>query len=133
MISWTQADVDRIIGKQQAAKRTETPHKRGVPKTATTVGAKPERDTGAARAQPQRKESPIVVIGIDPGTNTGFSVVLRGELNNVETTTIFMALTAVSGLRQKYPLNSILVRFEDARLRTWFGFKKKRKVFLESN
>lgn len=95
--------------------------KRGDPKTATTVGAKPQRETGTAIAKPQRKESPIVVIGIDPGTNTGFSVVLRGELNNIETTTIFMALTAVSGLRQKYPLNSILVRFEDARLRTWFG------------
>ena len=102
-------------------KPRNSPSNKRTPKTATTVSAKPEHETEAAMAQPQRKESPIVVIGIDPGTNTGFSVVLRGELDNVETTTIFMALTAVSGLRQKYPLNSILVRFEDARLRKWFG------------
>ena len=102
-------------------KPRNSPSNKSSPKTAATHAAKPERETGAAMAQPQRKEYPIVVIGIDPGTNTGFSVVLRGELDNVETTTIFMALTAVSGLRQKYPLNSILVRFEDARLRKWFG------------
>lgn len=98
-----------------------SPHSERTPKTGTTVGAKAERNAGVVRAQPKRKESPTVVIGIDPGTNTGFSVVLRGELNNVETTTIFKALTVVSGLRQKYPPDSILVRFEDARLRTWFG------------
>mgnify|MGYP006371448327 CR=1 FL=1 len=41
-----------------SAKRTETPHKRGNPKTATTHAAKPERESGAARAKPQRKKNP---------------------------------------------------------------------------
>lgn len=39
MSSWTQADVDRIIGKQAAAKRTETPHNERTPKE--TVNTKP--------------------------------------------------------------------------------------------
>ena len=40
------------------SQRTETPHKRGNPKTATTHAAKPERESGAARAKPQRKKNP---------------------------------------------------------------------------
>ena len=57
MSSWTQADVDLIIGKQEAAKRTETPHTPRDPKTATTVGVKAERGAGMARAQPKRKKN----------------------------------------------------------------------------
>ena len=38
-------------------KRTQTPHSERNPKTATTVGAKPERETGAAMARPQAKKS----------------------------------------------------------------------------
>ena len=59
MSSWTQADVDRIIGKQEAAKRTETPHSERNPKKATTVGAKPERETGAAMAKPQQRNQAL--------------------------------------------------------------------------
>ena len=58
MSSWTQADVDRHIGKQEAAKRIESPHTEHSPKTATTVGAKAEGNAGAATAQPQRKKNP---------------------------------------------------------------------------
>lgn len=112
---------EQAAGMKSRVNSHKSRHSERTHKTGATVGAKVELNAGAAMAQPQRKESPTVVIGIDPGTNTGFSVVLRGELNNVETTTIFKALTVVSGLRQKYPPDSILVRFEDARLRTWFG------------
>ena len=67
MSSWTQADVDRIIGKRDAAKRTETPHNLGNPKTTTTIGAKPERDTGAAMAQPQTPLQKMQALGRMPG------------------------------------------------------------------
>ena len=42
----------------EPAKRTKTPHSERNPKTATTVGAKPERETGATMAKPQRKKNP---------------------------------------------------------------------------
>ena len=42
----------------EPAKRTKTPHSERNPKTATTVGAKPERETGTTMAKPQRKKNP---------------------------------------------------------------------------
>lgn len=43
---------------ERFADRIEFRSKRGNPKTATTVGAKPERDMGATMAQPHRKKNP---------------------------------------------------------------------------
>lgn len=57
MSSWTQADVDIAIGKIEAAKRKISRHSERSPKTGATVGAKAERETGAARAQPKRKKN----------------------------------------------------------------------------
>jgi hypothetical protein len=119
MSSWTQADVDRITGKQQAAKRTETPHKRGNPKTATTVGEKVERETVAARVQPHAQEI-FIWFGVDPGTHTGLAQIYDGQIQNIETTTIFDAIKTVEANFKAYG-KRVFVRFEDARLRKWFG------------
>ncbi len=43
----------------EPAKRTETPHSERNPKKATTVGAKPERETGAAMAKPQQRNQAL--------------------------------------------------------------------------
>lgn len=63
------------------------------------------------------------IVGIDPGTSTGFAIWSRGEkkLVDVQTTTITAAMTM---LRLMGDLGSLhVVIFEDARLRTWFGTK----------
>lgn len=73
MNNWTKADVDKAEAKISAAmdkwpkgkwvfasqepERTQSPHTEGIPKTATTVGSKPQRETAAAMAKPQRKKS----------------------------------------------------------------------------
>jgi len=91
-----------------AAKRSNFPHIERTHKTATTVGAKPERETVAA-----------IEIGIDPGTNTGVAVKYCGTWHTVATMTIIEAIDLVRGwvLEEE----AIFVRFEDARLRKWFG------------
>jgi len=43
----------------EPAKRTKTPHSERNPKTATTVGAKPERETGATMAKPQQRNQAL--------------------------------------------------------------------------
>ena len=67
MSSWTQADVDRIIGKQEAAKRAETPNIGRTPKAATTIGAKAEHASGVTRAQPQTPLQKMQALGRMPG------------------------------------------------------------------
>jgi len=75
MTNWTKADVDKAEAKISAAidkwpkgkwvfasqepERTQSPHTEGIPKTATTVGAKPERETGATMAQPQQRNKAL--------------------------------------------------------------------------
>lgn len=76
MSSWTQADVDRHIGKREAAKRTETPRNERTPKTGTTT--KVERGAGAATGRPQAKKSKygnkrVVIDGIK------FASILEGH------------------------------------------------------
>lgn len=61
-----------------------------------------------------------VLIGIDPGTNTGFAVKDRDGFKVVETLTIWEALNRVKAWKGVVE-NSLFVRVEDARLRTWFG------------
>ena len=62
-----------------------------------------------------------LIIGIDPGVNTGFAIwdVKKQSLKKVESNIAFYVeeickIGFGTGLK-------ILVRFEDARLRTWFG------------
>ena len=102
-----------------AANAQNSRSKRGSPKTATTVGAKPERETGAAMAHPKIITGTIIEIGIDPGTNTGVAVKYCGTWHTVATMTIIEAIDLVRGwvLEEE----AIFVRFEDARLRKWFG------------
>ena len=60
------------------------------------------------------------IIGIDPGVNTGFALWNRNEKRLLEVKTL-MAIQAEKFIIDFLLLKSLLVRFEDARLRTWFG------------
>ena len=62
-----------------------------------------------------------MIVGIDPGVRTGFAVWSRAErrLTTVETLGITQAMTLIRTMADAESLHS--VRFEDARLRTWFG------------
>ena len=68
-----------------------------------------------------------VLIGIDPGTHTGFAVKMYGAWQVIETKTIFKAINDVIWLAKNRE-RSILVRFEDARLRTYFGKSDREKL-----
>ena len=61
-----------------------------------------------------------VLIGIDPGTNTGFAVKDADGLKVVETLTIWAALNRAKAWKGVAG-SSLFVRVEDARQRTWFG------------
>ena len=61
-------------------------------------------------------------IGIDTGTHTGIAVWSSAErkLVSVETKAIHAAMQDVRRWNQEHP-GEVFVRFEDARLRNWFG------------
>lgn len=63
-----------------------------------------------------------VVIGIDPGVNTGVAVADGGKLVSVES---MSAVEAEEMVLQTMIDNGgkLFVRFEDARMRQWFGSK----------
>lgn len=60
------------------------------------------------------------IIGIDPGVNTGLSIwcMCRKELVKITSVTHHQAVTTVKFWASD---SKVLVRFEDARKRTWFG------------
>lgn len=62
-----------------------------------------------------------LMVGLDPGVRTGFAVWSRETraLTAVETVGITQAMTLIRTMADAGSLHS--VRFEDARLRTWFG------------
>ncbi|MDF2189310.1 hypothetical protein [Paraflavitalea sp. CAU 1676] len=62
------------------------------------------------------------IIGIDTGTHTGIALWNRKEkkLVTVETMPIHRAMDCVKMLHEVHE-NEVMIRFEDARLRTWFG------------
>ena len=60
-----------------------------------------------------------VQIGIDPGTHTGIAIKQDGVLVKVATMGIYEALQTVE--RWGRMDGGIIVRVEDARIRTWFG------------
>ena len=64
----------------------------------------------------------MIYIGIDPGTHTGVAVwdTREGRFRSLETLWIHDALFYVKRLSEEYR-GQILVVFEDARQRTWFG------------
>ncbi|ENV08957.1 hypothetical protein F966_02602 [Acinetobacter higginsii] len=61
----------------------------------------------------------MIRVGIDCGVKTGFAVAEKGVLNRVETLTITKAMEEEKLLHAQDP--DLVVRIEDARLRTWFG------------
>lgn len=61
----------------------------------------------------------MIRVGIDCGVKTGFAVANNGVLSRVETLTITQAMEKVKALHAKNL--DLVVRIEDARLRTWFG------------
>lgn len=65
----------------------------------------------------------IIYIGIDPGTHTGIAVWSSKErkLLSVETKGMYEATEDILALAERYGPDNILVRFEDARKRNWFG------------
>ena len=87
------------------------------------------REAIAQKAQPKPASTPKrhakadVLIGIDPGTKTGFAVKNFGVFTNVETKTIIEAILALHAIVSECNRSgrSILVRVEDARKRTFFG------------
>lgn len=64
-----------------------------------------------------------IIIGIDPGVNTGFAELdtQTGKLRDVQSMAIHLAMGAVEGTHRSGALKMVV--FEDARLRTWFGSK----------
>ena len=64
-----------------------------------------------------------LIVGLDPGVKTGFAIWSRAEqrLTAVETLCITQAMTRIRAMADAETLHS--VRFEDARLRSWFGAK----------
>lgn len=67
-------------------------------------------------------------IGIDPGTHTGFAVVSDGILRRVESMGIIEAMDAIMYLVSAFEKENILVRYEDATQRTWFGNAGKERL-----
>lgn len=67
---------------------------------------------------------PRYVIGIDPGTNTGIAVwdCEKKQYKNVDSMKIHQAMDEVE-YWMAYGSYDVLVRFEDARLRKWYGNK----------
>lgn len=69
-----------------------------------------------------------IAIGIDPGTKTGLAVwnIETKSLHSVATMPIHDAMAEIWRLAGIYD-GEMLVRIEDARLRTWFGKRAKEK------
>lgn len=60
-------------------------------------------------------------IGIDPGTRTGLAVWNGGTFTEVTSLPLHAALLRVRDLRDHLGCKGIVVVFEDARLRKWYG------------
>lgn len=66
-----------------------------------------------------------VLIGVDTGVHTGFAVAFDqgkgGQLHEVESLTITLAMSKVLELAEEHGKENLMLFIEDARLRTWFG------------
>ena len=76
------------------------------------------------QAEAMQPTNASVLIGIDPGTHTGIAIKIEGRWHRIETMSIFAALQTVV----MYRYDNVLVRFEDARLRTYFGKSEREKL-----
>jgi len=78
----------------------------------------------------EARRNAAVLIGIDPGTNTGFACKELGQWHSIETLTIYNAIKRVLAADRNCIMEglSIFVRIEDARLRTFFGKTDREKL-----
>jgi hypothetical protein len=65
----------------------------------------------------------MIIIGIDPGKNTGVAMARNGRLEECTSMAIHDAMEYVINWRNQPAGHELLVRFEDARQRKWFGDK----------
>lgn len=72
----------------------------------------------------------MLIIGIDPGTNTGIAVknLHTGNFLNIETLSILDAQNIVLELLMQHGKENIYLIFEDARKRKWFGNAGREKL-----
>lgn len=78
---------------------------------------------GRANEQPKTAEkvsSVYCMVGIDPGTNTGLAIREGSEWKSIQTLSIIEAIEIVVRLHIAHAGN-VLVKIEDARMRTYFG------------
>lgn len=66
----------------------------------------------------------MLLIGIDPGVNTGFAVYDKHDKKLLKLCTVFAVEAEEMVLDYKLRDEPIIVYMEDARLRQWFGEKK---------
>jgi hypothetical protein len=104
---WTKEEAAALMAKQ--VKRIE--------KNQVRLTAK-AKDCMKPATKPTAKYEAL--IGIDPGTNTGIAVKQAGYFKSIQTKTIIEAIEMVKRINQAHAGN-ILVKIEDARLRTFFG------------
>lgn len=71
-----------------------------------------------------------IIIGIDPGTNTGFAVkdLKTGAFLEIKTTGIIEAMKSVERYLDAHGRDNLYIVFEDARKRRWFGKKGKESL-----
>lgn len=83
--------------------------------------AKPAGLTGMDAIEARRNA--MILVGIDPGVNTGCAVRWGFKWQAVETLPIFEAINRVIAWKKTCDAHErpIFVRLEDARQRTWFG------------
>jgi hypothetical protein len=70
-----------------------------------------------------------LLIGIDPGVNTGFSLYdPKTKRLTCKTAKIHTAMKEISYWVDKFSASQVFVRVEDARLRKWFGKSGKERL-----
>lgn len=76
------------------------------------------------------KKKPKKVIGIDPGTKTGYAAwdTTVRQLDSITSIPIHAAIFSILGLAKEYGKDDVLVRVEDARKRKWFGNAGREKL-----
>lgn len=93
------------------------------------IGIPPGRYQIAVNLERKRSEKHAIAIGIDPGVDTGVAVWDHRNLHftRIESMKIHQAFDLVKEYHRIFA-GDIFVRFEDARLRDWFGTSGREKL-----
>jgi len=93
------------------------------------IGIPPGRDQIAVNLERKRSEKHAIAIGLDPGVDTGVAVWDHRNLHftRIESMKIHEAMDLVKEYKRIFA-GDIFVRFEDARLRDWFGTSGREKL-----